>query len=66
MPRSLRRGQRVLVAARGNSLRGLVKFLSDVPNVEFPNFELPTALPLVYELNDYLRPERRDLSNPDD
>ena len=57
---ALRRNERVLVAAHGNSLRGLVKYLSDVPDLEIPKFELPTGLPLVYHLGNDLRPERRD------
>ena len=56
---ALQRGQRVLVAAHGNSLRGLVKFLSDIPDDDIPGFELPTGVPLVYELRSDLRPEHR-------
>jgi 2,3-bisphosphoglycerate-dependent phosphoglycerate mutase len=56
---ALRRGERVLVAAHGNSLRGLVKFLSEVPDQEIPDFEMPTGSPLVYELDETLRPARR-------
>jgi 2,3-bisphosphoglycerate-dependent phosphoglycerate mutase len=56
---ALRRGERVLVVAHGNSLRGLVKFLSDIPDKEIPEFEMPTGSPLIYELDDSLRPEGR-------
>ena len=56
---ALRRGERVLVVAHGNSLRGLVKFLSDIPDEEIPGFEMPTGRPLVYELDDTLLPTRR-------
>ena len=56
---ALQRGQRVLVAAHGNSLRGLVKFLSDIPDDDIPKFELPTGVPLVYNLRNDLRPEHR-------
>lgn len=56
---ALRRGERVLVAAHGNSLRGLVKFISDVPDDEIPSFEMPTGSPLVYELDEALKPVRR-------
>ena len=56
---ALRRGEHVLVAAHGNSLRGLVKFLSAVPDTEIPEFEIPTGSPLVYQLDDALRPEDR-------
>ena len=56
---ALRRGQHALVAAHGNSLRGLVKFLSAVPDADIPAFEIPTGSPLVYELDEALRPEDR-------
>jgi 2,3-bisphosphoglycerate-dependent phosphoglycerate mutase len=56
---ALHSGQNVLVAAHGNSLRGLVKFLSAVPDNEIPEFELPTGSPLIYELDDALQPRDR-------
>jgi len=56
---TLRQGKRVLVVAHGNSLRGLVKFLSEVPDEQIPAFELPTGSPLVYELDAALRPQSR-------
>jgi 2,3-bisphosphoglycerate-dependent phosphoglycerate mutase len=56
---ALRQGKRVLVAAHGNSLRGLVKFLSDVPDQDIVSFEMPTGQPLVYELDTELKPIRR-------
>ena len=40
---ALRRGECVLVVAHGNSLRGLVKFLSEIPDKEIPKFETPQA-----------------------
>ncbi|MDR3518353.1 MAG: 2,3-diphosphoglycerate-dependent phosphoglycerate mutase [Azospirillaceae bacterium] len=55
----LRQGARVLIAAHGNSLRGLVKYLSDVPDDQIPKLEIPTGQPLVYELDSALRPVRR-------
>jgi 2,3-bisphosphoglycerate-dependent phosphoglycerate mutase len=61
---SLRRGEHVLVAAHGNSLRGLVKFLSAVPDADIPKFELPTGSPLVYELDAALRPQERHFLEP--
>ena len=57
---ALQRGERVLVVAHGNSLRGFVKFLSDIPAQDIPEFEMPTGCPLVYELDDTLRPVRGD------
>ena len=49
-------GQRVLIAAHGNSLRALVKYLDNVPDTEIPELNIPTGIPLVYELNDDLHP----------
>lgn len=55
---AVRLGQRVLIAAHGNSLRALVKFLDDVSDEEIVALNIPTGIPLVYELNDQLRPIR--------
>jgi 2,3-bisphosphoglycerate-dependent phosphoglycerate mutase len=52
----LRLGKVVLVAAHGNSLRGLVKHLDGVSDEKIPNLEIPTGVPIVYELDDKLRP----------
>jgi len=57
---ALSRGRSVLVAAHGNSLRGLIKFLDRVPDDEIVGLEIPTGRPLVYELDDALRPIRHD------
>jgi len=54
----LRRGKRVIVAAHGNSLRALVKYLDDVPDAEIVSLNIPTGVPLVYELDDEMRPIR--------
>jgi 2,3-bisphosphoglycerate-dependent phosphoglycerate mutase len=56
---SIRAGRRVLVAAHGNSLRALVKYLDDVSEDEIVNMNIPTARPLVYELDDNLKPINR-------
>lgn len=50
----LKAGKRVLIAAHGNSLRALVKHLSDIPDEEIVNLEIPTGQPIVYELDDQL------------
>jgi 2,3-bisphosphoglycerate-dependent phosphoglycerate mutase len=55
----LRAGQVVLVAAHGNSLRALVKHLDAVPDDEIPGLNIPTGIPLLYELDDDVRPVRR-------
>jgi 2,3-bisphosphoglycerate-dependent phosphoglycerate mutase len=51
-------GKRVLIAAHGNSLRALVKYLDDVPEPEIVELNIPTGIPLVYELDEYLKPIR--------
>ena len=52
----LRRGQRVLISAHGNSLRALVKHLSAIPDDDITGLEIPTGQPIVYELDDDLQP----------
>jgi 2,3-bisphosphoglycerate-dependent phosphoglycerate mutase len=51
-------GQRVLIAAHGNSLRALVKYLDNIPESEIVELNIPTGIPLVYELDDDLKPIR--------
>jgi 2,3-bisphosphoglycerate-dependent phosphoglycerate mutase len=46
----------VIVAAHGNSLRGLVKYLDDVSDQDIVGLNIPTGIPLVYELDDQLKP----------
>lgn len=55
----LRAGARVLVSAHGNSLRALVKHLSNIPDAEIPTLEIPTGQPIVYELDAMLKPTDR-------
>jgi 2,3-bisphosphoglycerate-dependent phosphoglycerate mutase len=55
---SVRAGRRVLIAAHGNSLRALVKYLDDIPDEEIVGLNIPTGIPLVYELDDDLKPIR--------
>jgi 2,3-bisphosphoglycerate-dependent phosphoglycerate mutase len=54
----VRAGKRVLVAAHGNSLRALVKYLDDMSDEEIVGLNIPTGVPLVYELDDQLKPIR--------
>lgn len=49
-------GKRVLIAAHGNSLRALVKYLDNISDQEIPELNIPTGIPLVYELDANLRP----------
>jgi len=51
---ALKDGQRVLISAHGNSLRALVKHLSNIPDDEITSLEIPTGQPIVYELADDL------------
>lgn len=55
---AIRRGERVIVVAHGNSLRALVKDLDEISDREIMELEIPTGLPLVYELDDALLPIR--------
>ena len=55
---TIRSGKRVLIAAHGNSLRALVKYLDNVSEAEIVELNIPTGIPLVYELDDDLRPVR--------
>ncbi|NLD44898.1 MAG: 2,3-diphosphoglycerate-dependent phosphoglycerate mutase [Chloroflexi bacterium] len=54
----VRAGKRVIVAAHGNSLRALVKYLDNISDEEIPALNIPTGIPLVYELDDDLKPLR--------
>jgi 2,3-bisphosphoglycerate-dependent phosphoglycerate mutase len=49
-------GQRVLIAAHGNSLRALVKHLDNISDKDIVDLNIPTGIPLVYELDDQLKP----------
>jgi len=51
---ALTAGERVLISAHGNSLRALVKHLSNIPDDEITGLEIPTGQPIVYELDDAL------------
>ena len=51
-------GKRVIVAAHGNSLRALVKYLDDISESEIVELNIPTGIPLVYELDANLKPLR--------
>lgn len=53
---ALRQGKRIIIAAHGNSLRALVKYLDGVGDAEIVRLNIPTGIPLVYELDDELKP----------
>jgi len=53
---ALKRGKTVLVAAHGNSIRGILKYLDDISDDEITKLEIPTGIPLVYRLDSNLKP----------
>ncbi len=62
----LRAGQNVLVAAHGNSLRALVKMLDGISDRDITELNIPTGIPLLYELDDQLCPrDRRYIGDPE-
>lgn len=55
---AVKSGKRVIIAAHGNSLRALVKYLDNVSDKDIVGLNIPTGLPLVYELDDSLKPAK--------
>jgi len=55
---AVKAGQRVVIAAHGNSLRALVKYLDNISDQEIVGLNIPTGIPLVYELGEDLKPIR--------
>ena len=55
---AVRAGRRVLIAAHGNSLRALIKHLDDISDADIVPLNVPTGAPLVYELDEQLKPIR--------
>lgn len=55
---ALKAGKRIIIAAHGNSLRALVKYLDNISDEEIVGLNIPTGIPLVYELDDELKPIR--------
>ena len=54
----IKSGKRVIIGAHGNSIRALVKYLDNISDVDIPELNIPTGLPLVYELDSELIPIR--------
>lgn len=52
---SMRSGKRVIISAHGNSLRALIKYLDGISDKDVVNLNIPTGIPLVYELDDKIR-----------
>jgi len=53
---AIKDGKRVIIAAHGNSLRALVKYLDNISEEVIPGLNIPTGIPLIYELNEDMRP----------
>ena len=53
---AIKSGKNILITAHGNSLRALVKYLDEISDQDIPGLNIPTGLPLVYELDENLRP----------
>ena len=63
---AVKSNKRVIIAAHGNSLRALVKYLDNIPDEKIVNLNIPTGIPLVYELDDNLKPiENYYLGDPE-
>ena len=52
----IKTGKRLIIAAHGNSLRAMVKYLDNISDLEIPELNIPTGIPLVYELSGDLKP----------
>jgi 2,3-bisphosphoglycerate-dependent phosphoglycerate mutase len=53
---AIQSGKKVLISAHGNSLRALVKYLDNIPEEDIVSLNIPTGIPLIYELDDDLKP----------
>ena len=53
---NIKNGKNIMIVAHGNSLRGLIKYLDNLSDEEITNFEIPTGVPICYELDDNLKP----------
>ena len=63
---TIQSGKRIIVAAHGNSMRALVKYLDNIPDKDIVGLNIPTGVPMVYEFKDNLTPIRRYyLGNPE-
>lgn len=52
----IKAGKKIIISAHGNTLRALVKYLDNISDEEIPNLNIPTGVPLVYELDENLKP----------
>jgi 2,3-bisphosphoglycerate-dependent phosphoglycerate mutase len=51
-------GQRIVITAHGNSIRALIKYLDGISDTDIVNLNIPNGIPLVYELDEHLKPIR--------
>jgi 2,3-bisphosphoglycerate-dependent phosphoglycerate mutase len=64
---AIKNGKRVIIAAHGNSLRALIKYLDDISETDIVNLNIPTGMPLVYELDNDMKPVKSYyLSDPEE
>ena len=54
----IRSGKRIIISAHGNSIRALVKYLDGISDEDIVGLNIPTGIPLIYELDDTLKPTR--------
>ena len=57
--KEIKKDKKVLIAAHGNSLRALVQYLDEIPNEDMKDVNIPTGVPLVYELDENLKPIKK-------
>lgn len=57
--KEIKKDKKVLIAAHGNSLRALVQYLDEIPNDDMKDVNIPTGVPLVYELDENLKPIKK-------
>jgi 2,3-bisphosphoglycerate-dependent phosphoglycerate mutase len=55
---AIQSGQRIVIAAHGNSIRALIKYLDGISDQDIVNLNIPNGIPLVYELDENLKPIR--------
>ncbi|HAR63639.1 MAG: 2,3-diphosphoglycerate-dependent phosphoglycerate mutase [Candidatus Margulisiibacteriota bacterium] len=56
---TINEGKQVIIVAHGNSLRALIKYIDNIADEAIPNLEIPTGIPLIYELDSSLHPTER-------
>ena len=67
LSKEIRSGKRLIIVAHGNSLRALVKYIDGVSDVDIVNLNIPTGIPLIYELDEELKPVKHFyLGEPDE